>query len=128
MTPSVPELDRCEVRVVVDGAVASTIPIAAADGSGTGDPTAAAVAIEAIAVPNYEQNPRCTEHPGKSTEAEAAGSDIWADDDRLGWLVEARSIDRVCARETFGAHRIYGELACRTTSVNDGAVVEQHNS
>lgn len=126
--PPASGFDRCVVRVVIDDAVASTIPItaaASADDSGTSD-TTAAMAIKTAVIPNYEQNTRCSEHPANPIAAAAAGPDTWTDND-FGWRLETRAIDRVCTRETFGAHRTYGELACRQ-STHDGTVGEQDSS
>lgn len=113
-----PDVDRCVVRVIVDGAVASIIdvdPAAAADDNNQSDPKATMV-IKTALIPAYERNARCSEHPAKTAAvAAAAGEGAWADNEAI-WRLETRAIDRICTREAFGAHHIYGELACHSSN------------
>lgn len=122
--PSLPDLDfdRCVVRVIVDGAVASTILVDAAATADDNSDTNSAVAIKTTLTPTYERNVRCSEHPAEAaTVAAAAGEGAWADNEVI-WRLETRAIDRICTREVFGAHRIYGELACHDGNNSGGPI------
>lgn len=120
--PPGPDFDLCVVRVIVDDAVASIVPIDAetsADENGTSN-TKTTVVIKTAVTPIYENKKRCTEHPAKEATAAAADRGAWTDDEFI-WRLGARAIDTLCTRETFGPHRIHGELACRIIN-NDGTV------
>lgn len=126
--PSMPDYDRCVVRVIVDGAVASTIPIdaAAVADNNSFSYTKAAVVVETAVTPAYARNVRCSEHPAKAaTVSAAADGGAWADNEAI-WRLESRAIDRICTRDVFDAHRIYGELACH--SGNSGGPVTEYGT
>lgn len=121
---SLPDIDRCVVRVVVDGAVASTILVDAA--ASADDNSHSAEVIKTAVTPPYEQNARCTEQPAKAeTVAAAADGRTWGDDEAI-WRLETRAIDRICTREVFDVHRIFGELARRSS--NSGGPVTEYGS
>lgn len=124
-----PDIARCVVHVIVDDVVASTIPIDSAaapavqnDGSEDGF----VVAINTVLVPAYENRKLCSKHPATASTAAAAGGGDWANDE-VAWHLQTRAIDKICTREMFGAHRIYGELACRS-SLMDGDDIEKDSS
>ena len=108
-------LERCEVRVVVDGVEAVRIPLNANE-------TEDNLAMRAV-FPVY--SPRCSEHPLQAAMEEAGGRA------RGGWdssedvfHLESREIERVCTADSFGSHRVHAELSCCTF----GAAGESANS
>lgn len=112
---TLPDIERCVIRVVVDGVVASTLPVdqafsaaAVQDNSDNG----LVVDINTLFVPAYEKRKRCAEHPAKAATAAVTGGGGWVGDEDA-WRLESRAIDKICTRELFGAHYIHGELACR---------------
>ena len=124
-TPPGPDFDVCVVRVIVDDAVVSTIPIdtaKSADDNENGD-AEATVVIETAIRPAYEKKKRCSEHPAKEAAAASslAARGAWTDSE-ITWRSEAREIEKICTSETFGSHRIHGELACRRI-INDGVLL-----
>lgn len=100
-----PSIKRCEVRVVVGGAVAKRVVLDSAQTSQS---------VTVGVTPVYGS--RCSEHPAHAamaataTAAEGAAA-AWAHNEDM-WYVEAREVERVCTNDAFGPHRIHAELAC----------------
>lgn len=92
-------LERCELRVVVDGSEVQAIDV----------PLASYVHLtQALSI---EYAPRCSEHPAQNTVGAMRG-DRWWDHDNDAWYLEARTIDGVCTGDMFGSHSMRAELAC----------------
>lgn len=113
-----PPLERCEVRVAVDGAVTTRVRVKPAENNQKQRKVMSAV------VPVYKS--RCSEHPAQAATAAAAagGSEgAWGNNQNV-WHVEARTVDRVCTSEAFGSHAIHAELACCTGDVPASAILD----
>lgn len=108
LTAPLSNFAECNVRVVVDGAIASTVSVdvtSATNGYNT-------IAVQTDVIPIYEQNSRCSEHPANAAIRGAAGGGAWDINEEV-WRLQARAVDRVCTRDASGAHHVYSMLACR---------------
>lgn len=118
LTDGHPSIRRCEVRVVVDGAVAQRILLDSAQ-------TSQSVAVGVTPV----YGSRCSEHPAHATMAAATAkgaAPVWTHNKNM-WYMEAREVDRVCTNDTFGPHRVHAELACCDGGEGGGANTVEHD-